>query len=315
MSDKPPLRVLCLDGGGAKGFYTLGILDEIERNTGRRIHECFDLIYGTSTGAIIAALLARGDSTGDILKIYSAHVPILMRPTTSGLRSKSLNKIAREVFATTAVDDFKTLLAIVSTNWKEEKPFIFKSSNRLAHGSPGSFIPFYGCNVADAIVASCSAHPFFRTHWVTTGKEDHIELADGGFCANNPTLYAIADATLSLGYVHADIRVLSLGVGFYPPPHFLRLLKRLSGGWDVIRHFFSARLLQRMFDTNVGSMEQLRKIMYKDVPTKRISERFSEPEMATDLMEHDLKRLNRLVQKGRISYQDYETEILDLINK
>ena len=50
-------RVLSLDGGGAKGFYTLGVLQEIEALTKKRLHACFDLIYGTSTGAIIAALL------------------------------------------------------------------------------------------------------------------------------------------------------------------------------------------------------------------------------------------------------------------
>eukprot|EP01035_Chromulina_nebulosa_P042572 gene42572-57627_t len=30
-AEAPPLRVLTLDGGGAKGFYTLGVLKEIER--------------------------------------------------------------------------------------------------------------------------------------------------------------------------------------------------------------------------------------------------------------------------------------------
>jgi patatin-like phospholipase/acyl hydrolase len=46
-----PYRILSLDGGGAKGFYTLGALKEIEALAGRPLHECFDLIFGTSTGA------------------------------------------------------------------------------------------------------------------------------------------------------------------------------------------------------------------------------------------------------------------------
>jgi patatin-like phospholipase/acyl hydrolase len=50
--------VLSLDGGGAKGFYTLGVLKEIEAMLGEPLWERFDLIFGTSTGAIIAALLA-----------------------------------------------------------------------------------------------------------------------------------------------------------------------------------------------------------------------------------------------------------------
>ena len=37
MSEKSPFRVLSLDGGGAKGFYTLGILRELNYEPGRII--------------------------------------------------------------------------------------------------------------------------------------------------------------------------------------------------------------------------------------------------------------------------------------
>jgi hypothetical protein len=37
-----PFRVLSLDGGGAKGFYTLGILRELEALTGKPLAESFD---------------------------------------------------------------------------------------------------------------------------------------------------------------------------------------------------------------------------------------------------------------------------------
>jgi hypothetical protein len=40
---------------------------------------------------------------------------------------------------------------------------------------------------------------------------------DGGFVANNPTLYALADARL-LGHLPENIRVVSVGVGEYPAP-------------------------------------------------------------------------------------------------
>jgi Patatin-like phospholipase len=48
-------RILSLDGGGAKGFYTLGVLKQIEALAGP-LHESFDIVFGTSTGSIIAAL-------------------------------------------------------------------------------------------------------------------------------------------------------------------------------------------------------------------------------------------------------------------
>ncbi|KAK4421328.1 Phospholipase A I [Sesamum alatum] len=54
---KRGLRILSMDGGGMKGLATVKILKEIERNTGRQMHELFDLICGTSTGGMLAVAL------------------------------------------------------------------------------------------------------------------------------------------------------------------------------------------------------------------------------------------------------------------
>ena len=51
-----------------------------------------------------------------------------------------------------------------------------------------------------------------------TSKGDGIELIDGGFCANNPALYAIGDAVVSMKNDPASVRVVSLGCGTYPAP-------------------------------------------------------------------------------------------------
>ena len=52
--------MLALDGGGTKGFQTLGVLKEIETLVGGPLGEHFQLIYGTSTGACTGAFLALG---------------------------------------------------------------------------------------------------------------------------------------------------------------------------------------------------------------------------------------------------------------
>jgi predicted acylesterase/phospholipase RssA len=46
-----------MDGGGMKGLATVRILKAIEKGTGKRIHELFDLICGTSTGGMLAVAL------------------------------------------------------------------------------------------------------------------------------------------------------------------------------------------------------------------------------------------------------------------
>ncbi|MDO9370829.1 MAG: patatin-like phospholipase family protein [Sphingopyxis sp.] len=60
--DDNPCRILSLDGGGAKGFYTLGVLRGLEGMLGKPLSERFDLVFGTSTGSIIAALICLGYS-------------------------------------------------------------------------------------------------------------------------------------------------------------------------------------------------------------------------------------------------------------
>jgi hypothetical protein len=126
-----------------------------------------------------------------------------------------------------------------------------------------------------------------------------VELADGGYCANNPTLYALADAVRALKENPANLRVVSLGVGAYPEPKY-RFYKR----W--VRRWPSVRLLQKTLNVNTSSMDQLRHVLFSEVPTVRINETFSTPEMATDLMEHDLNKLDILYQRGRESFAQHE---------
>ena len=51
------MRILTLDGGGSRGVVSLYALAELEKATGKRVHELFDLIVATSTGCISATLL------------------------------------------------------------------------------------------------------------------------------------------------------------------------------------------------------------------------------------------------------------------
>lgn len=52
------------------GFYTLGVLKEIEGMVKCPLHKRFDLVLNASSGAIIAALIALGYKIDDIHKLY-----------------------------------------------------------------------------------------------------------------------------------------------------------------------------------------------------------------------------------------------------
>ena len=298
-------RILSLDGGGAKGFYTLGVLKEIEALVKCPLYERFDLIFGTSTGAIIAALLALGNSVDEAHKLYKEYVPVIMRQRNPSARTKVLSQVVKKVFGDRVFTDFKTGIGIVATRWEFEKPMIFKTSVAQAHGREGTFVPGFGCTIADAVQASCSAYPFFEKHVVDAQVQGQVELIDGGYCANNPTLYAIADAIMALKKERPDLRVVSVGVGEYPSPNY-------KGFEWLIRRFWSVQLLQKTLNINTNSMEQLRVVLFKDIQTIRINDSFERPEMATDLLESNLKKLNMLFQCGSESYSQHEEALKKL---
>jgi len=296
-------RILALDGGGAKGFYTLGVLKEIEALLQCPLYKRFDLIFGTSTGAIIASLIGLGYTINEIHALYKAHVPSVMAKRTPAERTAALAKLANEIFGNRTFEDVQTGIGVVATRWITERPMIFKGNVDQAHGRKGTFKPGFGVSIADAVQASCSAYPFFERKQVITSSGDSIELIDGGYCANNPTLYAVADAVVALKKERKDIRVVNVGVGVYPEPK-PKLLMKLAK-----KYLVSVQLLQKTLEINTQSMDQLRDVLFKDVPTIRISDTFEKPEMATDLMEHDLHKLNILRQRGGESFASREADL------
>lgn len=114
---KQGLRILSMDGGGMKGLATVQILKEIEKGTGRRIHELFDLICGTSTGGMLAVALGIKQMTLDQCEeIY-----------------KNLGKL---VFAEPTPKDSE------AASWREKLDQLYKSSSQsfrvVVHGSKHS---------------------------------------------------------------------------------------------------------------------------------------------------------------------------------
>jgi uncharacterized protein len=73
-----PKRVLALDGGGVLGIVEIAFLEQIEttlraqhgNDPAFRLADYFDLIGGTSTGAIIATALALGWTVGEVRDLY-----------------------------------------------------------------------------------------------------------------------------------------------------------------------------------------------------------------------------------------------------
>lgn len=304
MPANPPktFKILCLDGGGAKGFYSLGVLRELEAAVGSPLSNFFDAIYGTSTGAIITTLLGLGTTVPEALKLYEEKVPAILGPRTRAGRSNALRTVGNDLFGEKVWSDFKTNIGIVATNWGAERPILFKPSVNAAHGLKATFTPGFGRSIAEAVEASCSASPFFLPCHLDLENVGQVEARDGGFCANNPSLFALTDALNAFRISPPNIRLLSVGVGHYPEPKrpfWYRLIQRTP----------PVHILQKTLSTNANTTEILVDLLFPHVPHKRISDRFESPEMATDFLECNLLKLNLLVQKGRESFAKRESEL------
>jgi patatin-like phospholipase/acyl hydrolase len=63
-------RILSFDGGGIRGVMSAAMLRVVEQQIGKPLNQYFDLIAGTSTGSILAAAVATGLKSQEIIDLY-----------------------------------------------------------------------------------------------------------------------------------------------------------------------------------------------------------------------------------------------------
>ena len=68
-----PFRILALSGGGFLGLYTAALLAALEKRSGEPIGRRFDLIAGTSVGAILASAVALEVPLREIVELFQQH--------------------------------------------------------------------------------------------------------------------------------------------------------------------------------------------------------------------------------------------------
>jgi len=299
------MRILTLDGGGSKGVYTIGVLRELEAAIKSPLSNFFNLIYGTSTGSIIASLIALGYGMEDIEGIYFNLIPKIMSAKGRKRRTAQLKCELENMLGEKRFNAFKTDVAIVATNYDSEQPLIFKSNKDQAYSRKGTFEPGFGCTIAEAILASSAAYPVFCKAKVQTTNQKTISALDGGFIANNPTLLAITDSLMSLGKPKGEIRILSVGTGnFYEKPiNFF--LKTLS-------YFEIVKLFEKILKSNGNTTETLIKLLFRDMNIVRVNDTFNQPQYGTNMIEKDVDKLRLLYRCGRESFGPHEQRIMEL---
>lgn len=298
-------KILTLNGGGSKGVYTLGVLNELEKSLGSPLHQHFDLIYGTSTGAIIASLISLGNNVKFIEEKYFELVPDIMGCWTKTGKSKALKNHAENIFENKKFDSFLTKTGIVAMNYEYQRPLIFKSHVDAAYGLKASFEPGFGLTIAEAVQASCAAYPVFKRVKLETSNQGTQEAIDGGFVANNPTLFAIMDANKAFKILEESISVLNVGVGNY-------VEKPINFSSKMLSKLNLVQLVGRVLNANTNTTEILTKFLYPNLNIVIVNETFAQPEYGTNMVETNIDKLKLLYRLGRESFAKNERQIKQL---
>lgn len=235
-----PKRILALEGGGVRGIISLAFLERLEGLLRERIRpdlvlaDYFDLIGGTSAGAIIATGLALGMSVARLIDIYCTLA-------TKGFRrafwsaawapkfraGPLLAQIAAQVGDTTlGSDSVRTGLAIVAKRIDTGSVWVFHNHPNGRFFNPAdrdlAAVPNKDLPLARLLRASTAAPTFFAPEYIEVARGVSGTFVDGGVSPhNNPALLLFLLATLR-GYgfrwpLGADrLMLISVGTGFRP---------------------------------------------------------------------------------------------------
>jgi len=236
-----PKRILALDGGGVRGAITVAFLERIEDILSKRLGievrlgDWFDLVGGTSTGALIAGALALGFRTEQIKDFYLRLAPRAFQPTrwgiplfqakfnADGLRAEILKIVQDRKLSS---PDLVTGLCVVTKRMDTCSPWIVANNPRAPYWLDGEKHDGNDkYSLATLVRASTAAPHFFDPEVFPISKSEDGLFIDGGVTPfNNPSLALFQMATFQpFGICWPTgperLTVTSIGTGTYRP-HF-----------------------------------------------------------------------------------------------
>lgn len=219
-------NILSFDGGGVKGALTVEILNRLIKKYPNLLEKT-DLFAGTSTGSIIASLLANDVSISKLQNLYSIE-------TCKNIFSPSKLNLIKPKFKNSYLKDL--INDYFNENFKINnfKKYIFIPSFYLGDKN-SSWSPVFFHNLfendysnfkaSDAILCSCSAPTFFPSH---------KNFIDGGVVDNSPTASSLILTLSSCKCKKEDITILSIGTGEIPEK-----ITGKTNKWGVLQWAFN----------------------------------------------------------------------------
>ena len=194
-------KILAIDGGGIKGVYAASLLAEIESLSGTNICDYFDMLAGTSTGAIIAAALSIKIPAHNILELYLNKGEEIFPKEHWKLfrgkyRTQPLKNELEKIFDDKKMGDAGTRLLIPTYNLSTDAVQIFKTP----HAKDLYFDK--DKKIYEVLLATTAAPVYFSPYKMSGGV-----YMDGGVGANNPSLIALVEGITRCGWNKEDIMI------------------------------------------------------------------------------------------------------------
>jgi len=281
--DPGPKRILCLDGGGIRGIVTIGMLEAVERHVRAqqpqeaqasfRLSDYFNLIVGTSTGSIIATLLALGATVDDVREHYMELGPAVFgRPRFLGqfLWSKfdhvAFENILKNRLGdrTLSSSDLKTGLLITCKRVDTGSAWIQGNNTRAKYWNFDQ-----DRLLRDLVRASTAAPSYFQPVEIHVGNGETGLFLDGAMGGlNNPSVAAFLYATASEYGLKwpanaSELSILSLGTGYVKP---LAELKRFRGSLAASKALFTLKGL--IYETQMAGVSLMQAFSNPLIPFK-----------------------------------------------
>lgn len=263
-------RILSLDGGGIRGLvsclWLAGVEDALVKAGKPGVLKSFDLLAGSSTGALVACGMAIGMSPLQLADLYREHRHTIFPgiagrlwsragrvftqgPSAPKYDGRGLDKVLKQVFGKTTLGQLKMPVLVTSYDTISRRPVIFKS-----------FQPEYReLAVWEVCRASASAPTYFPAHGMKVQGQS-CALIDGGLVANNPAACAIAEAMRKDARVHnsQDLVLLSVGTGERNRPIPLKEAQE----WGALE--WAIPIIDVLFDGNTDSVDYIARQLVGD---------------------------------------------------
>lgn len=222
------LKILSIDGGGARGIIPARILQAVEEKAGKPINELFDVIVGTSTGALIALCLAAANkkyNASDIVKIYRDESKnIFKRSLWYTLKSGNgllgpkypreyLDGLLKSLFMHPVLKT-QTMLSSASCNVIIPTYSLTKGGPVVYSSNKARNNPMFDKKMFEIAAAATAAPTYFAPAYVSQFMRFSDLEIDGGVWVNNPEMLGITEALKIKEDVSVDnVSILSLGTG------------------------------------------------------------------------------------------------------